>query len=71
MSEWQLIKTAPNAEDNPDLEVLVSGGRFGQTVQCVLADGNWWRMRKNEGSSTPPTHWMPLPEPPTDTPEEE
>jgi hypothetical protein len=63
MDNWQLIETAPS-DGRP---ILVWGGAVisdGGMATVQLADGDWWRMRKKDGSSTPPTHWMPLPEPP-------
>jgi hypothetical protein len=65
MSEWHDIETAPPAAEDVQLHVLVTGGVHGREVVSVLADGEWWRMRMREGSKTQPTHWMPLPEPPS------
>lgn len=61
--EWQPIETAPN-DGHPVL--VTGGGAFGDGIVVREADGDWWRMRKREGSTTGPTHWAPLPDPPKD-----
>lgn len=57
MSKWQPIATAPQSDD----DVLVYGGRY-KKVTVVPADGDWWRAFPGKAR---PTHWMPLPDPPT------
>lgn len=57
--EWQNIETAPK----DGTRILVIGGLWDK-VEIALADGEWWSMRRKQGASGPPTHWMPLPPPP-------
>jgi hypothetical protein len=57
MSEWQPISTAPKVDG--ENKIIVYHPKFG--VEVRLADGEWWRME----ATCSPTHWMPLPEPPT------
>lgn len=56
--EWQPIETAP-ADGRP---ILVWGG-YHDVPEVVKADGEWWRVA---GLKSTPTHWMPLPAPPSD-----
>ena len=63
MGEWQPIETAPDVEADLSKRVLTYSPVRG--VELRLADGAWWRMRTKEGSTGHPTHWMPLPPPPT------
>lgn len=62
LSEWQPIETAPK-----EVKVIV----WSQAIVCPCIayriEGQWadsegdWDLRDDEQ----PTHWMPLPEPPT------
>jgi len=52
--EWRPIETAPNTG-----HILVIGGPH-EAVTIRPADGDFWRREK-----VGPTHWMPLPEPPS------
>jgi hypothetical protein len=68
MSEWQPIETAPK----DGTAVLVSEGRFCYCVEWN-EEFDWWAVDDNKlgpfrlrGSA--PTHWMPLPAPPKETP---
>lgn len=58
--QWQDIASAP---DDGTL-VLVVGGRH-TVASVVKADGDWWRMAMDGGFDWHPTHWMPLPKPPS------
>lgn len=58
MPNWQTIETAPS-DGRP---VLVFGGRHYK-VNIVGADGDWWR---SDHLEAPPTHWMPVPDTPSD-----
>lgn len=58
---WRPIETAPSTGDH----VLVFGGRHVEP-EYVRSDGDWWRMRVREGSTQQPTHWRPLPPPPSE-----
>lgn len=60
MSEWQPIETAPKYDGSMRVNVL-AWNQYNQTVETVISDGDWWRMR---GSECAYTHWMPLPSPP-------
>lgn len=59
MTDWQPIESAPNEGC-----ILVFGGRH-KTVTMVEADGDWWNSREGKRLERMPTHWMPLPSPPT------
>jgi hypothetical protein len=74
MSEWQPIETAPRDET----DILVAGGTYGN--ECVsyefhgakftgVAIAYWDKREKwfsgGECDYYHPTHWMPLPSPPT------
>ena len=58
--EWRPIDTAPGVDGKN--RILVWSIKFppGDQVQIRLADGEWWRQEK-----AGPTHWMPLPLPPS------
>lgn len=62
---WQPIETAPMKTD-----VLVYAPRWGRKPLVVQAanptGGQWWA--RGVGAVRP-THWMPLPAPPTAKPE--
>ena len=60
MSGWQPIETAPSDGSR----ILVVGGRW-EWPEIALADGEWWLQRARAGSIVGPTHWMPIPTPPT------
>lgn len=60
MTEWQDISTAPK----DGTRILVVGGMWDKP-DIAAADGEWWAMRRREGWHGCPTHWMPLPPPPT------
>jgi hypothetical protein len=66
MMEWQPIETAPEERD-----VLISGWNddtpnSGRWVALSIFDLINMKWMNPEKTSTfyPPTHWMPLPEPP-------
>lgn len=66
---WQTIETAPDSADGK-LRVLVFDPGQRVPIDVKIADGNWWRDRaKRHGESAAPTHWMPLPAPPTHNPD--
>ncbi len=72
MIDWQIIDTAPKSE-----RVLIFTPHVGAETAILLesvdsegkAKGNQWfvgQSMKNGGATHyKPTHWMPLPEPPT------
>ena len=74
---WQTVETAPK----DGTHVLL--GRFPEVTTGLMHAGlcavDWWRQHKDAAGFTgwgkfnaqywPPTHWMPLPPPPTETPE--
>jgi hypothetical protein len=57
-SGWQPIETAPNGF----VQILTYDprGMVETRIEIKGADGDWWRSNK-----TGPTHWMPLPSPPS------
>ncbi len=69
MADWQSIDTAPK-----DVRAIVCGGIRNcvdgyHDVQSAWIDryGNVWADDRKEGSAPiKPTHWVPVPEPPTD-----
>lgn len=75
MSCWRPIETAPN---DGTLVLIFSAVLRVRGRQCVAywEDGNglveWWHVSKGKHGPFPlcgpsPTHWMPLPKPPTDS----
>ena len=67
---WQPIETAPKVEDQWVLLFGPDGVDVGEYNKYCK---NWQRVRTaeydNDGCDiTPPTHWMPLPTPPNNTP---
>lgn len=61
LSEWKPIETAP--KDESDI-ILFQGRRvtFGSWDPRCGAEGDWIVWDRDDYA--PPTHWMPLPEPP-------
>ena len=60
---WEPAETAPLRE-----AVIVHHDAHWTAIGCRLEDGTWWRWRApvgNEPLNFTPTHWMPLPEPPS------
>lgn len=55
---WQPIETAP-----VETPVLVGTSGLTRLRIADLVDGCWWDVNEGYGLM-PPTHWMPLPEPP-------
>lgn len=76
MTEWQPIETAPD-DKTPVLIAVPNKDRDGYLVGEAYFDGEhdgWWWAGTDYGdyhggpiievNYWPPTHWMPLPEPP-------
>jgi hypothetical protein len=71
MSEWQPIETAP--KDGAEILLGFAGEKWivqGRWVGDYKArDGAWWALNNDPtdawGGELYPTHWMPLPSPPT------
>lgn len=73
MSEWQPIETAP--KNGHPIIAYQPGGVYGSGISYPPSVGlAWWRAADAnnpahwEGPLNPrdyPTHWMPLPDPPT------
>ena len=73
MSEWQPIETAPKGEKKPfpggkgvreihvSPRILTFTSAGDLTISYWVPEGERWSMFSRK---TPPTHWMPLPEPP-------
>jgi hypothetical protein len=65
MSEWQPIETAP--KDGTPVFIAWAGTNFHPMV-AHAEDGVWGYLMPDLAfyhASRPPTHWMPLPPPPT------
>ena len=73
MSEWQPIETAPKDsvvdlwcvfDWPPTQDSLQSGTRY---AHCIFSDGEWKHQYAEKFVSIDyfPTHWMPLPLPPS------
>jgi hypothetical protein len=59
---WQPIETAPKGWDGTQLLVADDQGRINRAFWYgSLEDGHWMMV----GGQWEPTHWMPLPDPPT------
>ena len=67
MSEWRTIDSAPKDGTIVDLWV-VSGGYGERWSDCELRNGRWKYVSVADYYNVPGTitHWMPLPEPPSD-----
>lgn len=70
-SPWQPIESAPK----DGTEILVAGptpghSRDGAYISVGMFDdglwwSSWWEEREEENALFPPTHWQPLPPPPS------
>lgn len=61
---WQPIDTAPK----DGTLVLIWMPLFKRVFACEFANGLWQTgVWTNDMSMHPPTHWMPLPDPPQET----
>ena len=75
MGEWQPIETAPKA-----IETTIGVHRYGPNILAISGTTyevtRWWDANEREetkhcnwidggGNAWRPTHWMPLPDPPT------
>jgi hypothetical protein len=67
MSKWQTIDTAPD-----DLAILATWSdtwkekNAGVHVEAMRKYGPYWSyVYDGDSPERPPTHWMPLPDPPT------
>lgn len=61
--EWQPIETAPKAEFvDVWVESDFGGKRFNNLYQNSVG---WWINECQQVMDIKPTHWMPLPKPPT------
>ena len=73
---WQPISTAPKSPDFVnEIRILLWGPKFEKDIvigcwrPTSADDGGFWFNSEDEGplswGECEPTHWMPLPEPPT------
>lgn len=63
MTDWQDIKTAPKDHEGPRILVFDGEVHFAtRGFTSELRRAGWFDER---GWLIHPTHWMPLPEPPT------
>jgi hypothetical protein len=62
--KWQPIETAPKEESVFCYHPMM--GRFIAFQKCIDREyaAYVWETWDGESGITPPTHWMPLPEPP-------
>jgi hypothetical protein len=65
---WQPIETAP--KDGSEIDLWISDPRYpdGYRIpECAWMDGRWVSTLEDQRleSKQAPTHWMPLPEPPS------
>jgi hypothetical protein len=69
MSEWQPIETAP--KDGRMILVWRDSGVHLMRWKAIGEHGFWdeWHVKLKHLSSHP-THWMPLPDPPSSAPQE-
>lgn len=65
MSEWQPIETAPVGK--PVILFYPEAKRSRPPFDVIL--GKWITVGVVGSTPRNPTHWMPLPPPPTETPE--
>ena len=81
MMEWQPIETAPRDETEVlvmymhiDTQIVHNGFYASEADGWEPQDVGWWTYLHSEVSRIKlddwmtPTHWMPLPAPPKDTP---
>lgn len=62
MSDWRPIETAP------ERELVLVWQEFGGIVLRSYQSGEWWTEDEFlDDSGLEITHWMPLPEPPSDS----
>ncbi len=61
MTNWEPIKTAPNSEITDKYYLVVVGN---EVTIGWNASGVWHEINVHD-YSIPPTHWMPLPTPPS------
>ena len=67
MNEWKPIETAP--KDGTRILLATNDYVFeGYWHQYSPHCDGWWKVSdiENLGNTIYPTHWMPLPEPPTE-----
>ena len=62
MNEWQPIETAP--KDGTRIVGYCPRQAWGPEVRIVWSKGKGWKSQHGWWSSNP-THWIPLPDPPT------
>jgi hypothetical protein len=69
MSEWKSIESAPRDGTKIVLAEYYDGGRHPEDARWMFYTDYWREYREGFGGGfgTPgnPSHWMPLPDPPT------
>ena len=67
MSKWQPIETAPKTDK--DILVAYRDGYFGDMAVTKTnwdeVNNKWSKLFSNEYIQDIPTHWMPVPKPPS------
>lgn len=73
--EWQPIETAPKDGTQVDVYISELQERYTEAHFCVSEQCWVWDLpcgtKRVMFTKTPPTHWMPLPQPPKETKESE
>ena len=62
MTEWQPIETAPS---EGDFLAYVPNSIAGPILIVEADMGEFWHMAGDDTETVKPTHWMPLPPPPS------
>lgn len=71
MSNWQLIDTAPSSEmESPRYVLFWNGHHTGVGYHSQDWEGDWFYDETGEPIEPAPTHWMPLPDPPSHEPQD-
>lgn len=65
MSDWQPIETAPWGHFLAWVPFGSGDGDGAYNLLCKNEDGNWINDNGDDIAPYKPTHWMPLPAPPT------
>jgi hypothetical protein len=61
---WQPIETAPKDGRRIIAWFGANSEKYAESVYWLPEGGCWVWSQDGDSPRTPPTHWMPLPEPP-------
>jgi hypothetical protein len=67
MSEWRTIESAPRDGTWVLTFRLHQFGDDPQHINVAMSQGDGWYARTGGYEIWPPSHWMPLPDPPATT----